>query len=199
MPPTVPPKSGEPQPTILIAYDSSPDAEAAVELAATAFGGARATVLTVWEPSIVAALRLARGGRPPLHAVGPDRVGKRPEQVAYGIAARGAERARSLGLAAEPRSAAGHAEVWRAIVDAATDERADVIIIGHHGLTGRRSALAGSVAQSVVRHADLPVLVVPPVEPAEVRAAAVAGRGGAPAGGLPKGGLRLQVVPLDEV
>jgi nucleotide-binding universal stress UspA family protein len=196
------------QPRILIAYDSSADAESALELAAAAFAGARATVLTVWEPSMVDALRHARGGRPPLQAVGPDRVGERPERVAYAIARRGAQRARRLGLEAEARSDLAVTDIWRAIVDAADDEHADLIIAGRHGLAGPGSSEAGSVAQSVVRHADRPVLVVPPAPAAEPRRAAAAAHaavdgalrsGASPNGAVPTGGLRLQVVPLEEV
>jgi nucleotide-binding universal stress UspA family protein len=38
--------------------------------------------------------------------------------------------------------------------------RSDLIVIGTHGRTGRVHALAGSVAESVVRMAPCPVLTV---------------------------------------
>ncbi|HET8679105.1 MAG TPA: universal stress protein [bacterium] len=38
---------------------------------------------------------------------------------------------------------------------------ADLIIMGTHGRTGLRRALLGSVAEDVIRHAEIPVLVVP--------------------------------------
>ena len=37
---------------------------------------------------------------------------------------------------------------------------ADLIVIGSHGRTGLKRFLLGSVAESVVRHAPVPVLVV---------------------------------------
>lgn len=43
----------------------------------------------------------------------------------------------------------------------ATRLDADLIIMGTHGRTGLRRALLGSVAEDVVRHAEIPVLVVP--------------------------------------
>ena len=48
-----------------------------------------------------------------------------------------------------------------AIYEAAAKEGADLIIISTHGRTGLRRALIGSVAESTVRHAGCPVLVVP--------------------------------------
>lgn len=39
--------------------------------------------------------------------------------------------------------------------------KADLIIMGTHGRTGLSRALLGSVAEDVIRHAEIPVLVVP--------------------------------------
>jgi nucleotide-binding universal stress UspA family protein len=161
---------------ILVAYDGSADADAAVELVAAAFPGARATVLSVWEPLIVDDLR------PTL-----------PEEATQAVARRAAERARSLGLEAEPGWQAGVTDVWRAIVDAAAREQADLIVTGRRGLAGHRSSPEGSVAQGVVRHAGRPVLVVPSAQPAQPRRAAAAARA------VGNGGLRIQVACLEEV
>jgi nucleotide-binding universal stress UspA family protein len=49
---------------------------------------------------------------------------------------------------------------YREIVDLATDERADLVIIGTHGRGGVNRALLGSVADRVVRLAPCPVLTV---------------------------------------
>ncbi|HEV2287848.1 MAG TPA: universal stress protein [Candidatus Acidoferrales bacterium] len=46
------------------------------------------------------------------------------------------------------------------IVDAAKSWPADLIVIGSHGRGGVERLLLGSVAESVVRHASCPVLVV---------------------------------------
>jgi universal stress protein A len=42
----------------------------------------------------------------------------------------------------------------------AADEKADLIVIATHGMTGWRHYLMGSVAQKVVQHVSLPVLAV---------------------------------------
>ncbi len=46
------------------------------------------------------------------------------------------------------------------IIEAATAERVDMIIVGSHGRGGVGRALIGSVSDHVVRHAPCPVLVV---------------------------------------
>ena len=46
------------------------------------------------------------------------------------------------------------------ICEAAREAQADIIVIGSHGRTGLSHVLIGSVAETVVRHADCPVLVV---------------------------------------
>jgi nucleotide-binding universal stress UspA family protein len=46
------------------------------------------------------------------------------------------------------------------IVRAAAELDADLIVVGTHGRTGVRRLLLGSVAESVVRHAGCPVMVV---------------------------------------
>jgi universal stress protein A len=44
---------------------------------------------------------------------------------------------------------------------AATELKADLIVIATHGYTGLKHVLLGSTAERVVRHAHCPVLVVP--------------------------------------
>lgn len=53
----------------------------------------------------------------------------------------------------------GHAS--REIVDYARDQDSDLIVMSTHGLTGLSHVLIGSVAESVVRTAPCPVLILP--------------------------------------
>jgi len=43
----------------------------------------------------------------------------------------------------------------------ALNEKVDMIIMGTHGRTGLKHMIMGSVAEYVIRHAEVPVLVVP--------------------------------------
>ena len=63
------------------------------------------------------------------------------------------------GVPVETSAVAGYCPA--AIYEAAAKEQADLIIVSTHGRTGLRRALVGSVAESTVRHAECPVLVVP--------------------------------------
>ena len=53
-------------------------------------------------------------------------------------------------------------EPGAAIVRCAEDRQADLIVVGSRGSTGLRRMVLGSVAESVVRHAPVPVLVARP-------------------------------------
>ena len=62
-----------------------------------------------------------------------------------------------------PDGAVHHVRAGRpadAIVDVARDWSADLIVVGSHGRSGVGRVLLGSVAESVVRRAPCPVLVV---------------------------------------
>lgn len=48
-----------------------------------------------------------------------------------------------------------------AIIHTSAEQKADMIIMGTHGRTGIRHLLIGSVAENVIRHSHVPVLVVP--------------------------------------
>ncbi|BCO27114.1 universal stress protein [Rhodoferax lithotrophicus] len=50
--------------------------------------------------------------------------------------------------------------VWRGIVEAGVSLKADLIVMGSHGRNGFEKLVLGSVAQAVLSHTKLPVLVV---------------------------------------
>lgn len=66
------------------------------------------------------------------------------------------------GGAKQVRTAIIEGHAGTAIVDAATAERADIIVMATHGRGGLGRAFLGSVADHVVRHAPCPVLLVRP-------------------------------------
>lgn len=47
------------------------------------------------------------------------------------------------------------------IINTAVEWNADLIVIGTHGRTGLEHLLMGSVAEYIVRHSSIPVMVVP--------------------------------------
>lgn len=60
-----------------------------------------------------------------------------------------------------------------ALVDAS--RRAELVVVGTHGRGPVRSFLLGSVSQSVIRHAQCPVVVMPPVQEVHQNSQEVAG------------------------
>jgi nucleotide-binding universal stress UspA family protein len=62
-----------------------------------------------------------------------------------------------------------HGDAAAEIVRVASEQEADLIVISSHGRTGLGRMIFGSTAESVVRHATCPVLVVkpPPEEESE--------------------------------
>jgi nucleotide-binding universal stress UspA family protein len=64
------------------------------------------------------------------------------------------------------RSASRYGYAADEIVGFARSEKADVIVIASHGLTGWRRSVFGSVTDKVLHEADGPILVLPAREPA---------------------------------
>jgi nucleotide-binding universal stress UspA family protein len=155
---------------ILIAYDGSDDARAAVESAAKLFPGASVTVLTVWEPFVEVVARSSVGYGMVPSIPDSDEVDQASTKAADRTAAEGVELAAKLGLQAEPLTFAQTSTTARAILAEADKLGASAIVMGSRGLTGVKSMLLGSVSHEVIQHADRTVVVVPSPHVAESRA-----------------------------
>ena len=53
-----------------------------------------------------------------------------------------------------------HFKVWSEFNDVANEHHANLIVMGSHGASGVKEVLVGSNTEKVVRHADIPVLVI---------------------------------------
>jgi nucleotide-binding universal stress UspA family protein len=144
---------------ILLAYDGSLDAQAALDHAARLLPGADVTVLTVWESFPSA----AGGGLMGMGSVylDPVEVDQANEESAKVQASEGADRARAAGLHARACTTQSRAVAGAAILSAAARVNAEAIFMGTRGLTGLKSFFLGSVSHAVLQHADRPVVVVP--------------------------------------
>jgi nucleotide-binding universal stress UspA family protein len=157
---------------ILLCYDGSADAQAAVDVAARTMPGAEATVLTIWETSLDAMARSSSMGAGWGLAMGYDDDGKidrANEQAARDSAQEGAGRARDAGLRAQPRIASRHGDIADTILLEAAELDVDLIVVGTRGRGDVKSFLLGSVSHHLVQHADRAVTVVPSAELAEQR------------------------------
>jgi len=153
---------------ILICYDGSADAQAALDQAARLTPGATATILTVWEPLIDIMARAPGGGW--VYPADAGEFDRQSEASARGVAEEGVRRATELGLRATARTSPRRFGYDGAILDEAQAAGADAIVMGTRGRSGLKSALLGSVSHDVVQHADRPVVVVPSSALAERRA-----------------------------
>jgi nucleotide-binding universal stress UspA family protein len=135
---------------ILIAYDGSDHAKAAISEAAKQLSdGRRAVVLTVWRPYSMPGV----GGVPV-----PEDVEVAVEEKARRVADQGARLARLAGFEAEAVAERGD-PVWQRIVQAAEERDASLVVMGSQGRTGISRVLMGSVASTASAHTDRPVLI----------------------------------------
>jgi nucleotide-binding universal stress UspA family protein len=154
---------------ILIAYDGSVDARAAIARAGELLSDQPAIVLTVWEPFIDVLTRSGAGM--PIGEIDYEALDRSSEEHARQRADEGAQLAQQAGLNAQARVHARDASVADCILAEADDIGADAIVMGTRGLTGVKSFLLGSVSHAVLQHSDRPVIVIPSPEVAAERAA----------------------------
>lgn len=156
---------------ILVCYDGSVDAQAAIDSAAQLIPGAETTVLTVWEPLMDALARSSSLGVAGAYVnyAAAEQIDAGKREAAVTNATEGAQRATASGLVAQPRSKSRDGDIANTILAAAAEVDADVIVMGTRGLSGFKSFLLGSVSHAVVQHADRAVLVAPSPALAERR------------------------------
>jgi nucleotide-binding universal stress UspA family protein len=154
---------------VLICYDGSSDAKAAIERAGDILAGHPAIVLSVWEPFMEALARTpaALGMTAGIRNV--DELDKANRDSAERLAQEGADLACTAGLRARPRVCARVSSVADAILSEAEEVGASAIVMGSRGLSGLSSLLVGSVSHSVIQHADRAVIVIPSPHVARAR------------------------------
>jgi nucleotide-binding universal stress UspA family protein len=147
---------------LLLCFDGSEDAAAAIAAAGRVLSQANAVVLTVWEPIAVwepydpATILSAPLEKLVANALALDEIAK---ELAEEKMARGVVLAGEAGFEAKGRIARGKA--WRTICDVAGELGPEVIVLGARGLGRVGGMLQGSVSSAVALHAKRPVLIVP--------------------------------------
>ena len=138
--------------TVLVAYDGSDPAVAALEHALESYPGARVAVLTVINPSVGGGSGI--DGYPASSEAWFERARDDAEEDlddaraiadGYGV---GIETAVEVGRPAS------------VIVRYAEENDVDHVVLGSHGRKGLTRVLLGSVAETVVRRSPVPVTVV---------------------------------------
>ncbi len=137
--------------TILLATDLGPASSTAVDEAIDLAQRLRAQVLVV---SVIDPANLRLPGGRTVERV--DQVRDERSRVAAAFAGRG------RGAGVPVRFLIWEGDPGEGILEAAAAEGADMIVVGTHGRSGLGRLFLGSVSEHVIRHADVPVLVVRP-------------------------------------
>jgi nucleotide-binding universal stress UspA family protein len=138
---------------LLIAYDGSEHARAAIVQAGALLRPCEAVVACVWaplEPAAPAATIAAPGGGA---LAGARKLDAKARDRAERFALDGAQLARRAGLEARSRAVRSDAAPWRAIVELADELDASAIVTGTRGRSRAAAALLGSTAEGVLHHA----------------------------------------------
>jgi nucleotide-binding universal stress UspA family protein len=142
---------------ILIAYDGSACADAAIDKVAAEFAPRKVVILVVSE-ELQRVPFIGTAGIP----VEPETLELLTDAAQKGaleVAEKGAVRARGLGL--DPTTAVAEGgPVWSAIVEAAEEHDAALVALGSRGLSGVKHVLLGSVSGAVAQHSHRSVLIV---------------------------------------
>jgi nucleotide-binding universal stress UspA family protein len=142
---------------ILIAYDGSACADVAIDKVAAEFAPRKVVVLVVSEGLDRVPFFGTAGV--PVEPETMELLTDAAQKGAEAIAAKGAERARGLGL--DPSTAVAEGgPIWSAIVEAAEKYDAALIALGSRGLSGVKQALLGSVSGAVAHHSHRSVFIV---------------------------------------
>lgn len=138
----------------LVAYDSSDQANAALDVAIGLARSERASVVACYAVDIATEMgRIAAS----FHYV-PASARKMLRDDAEAILAQACERATGSRFKIETKFL--DAPVISGIIAFAGKTRADMIVVGSHGRSGLPRFILGSVAEGLMRHAKVPVLVV---------------------------------------
>ena len=141
---------------ILIAYDGSDCAAAAIDRVAEEFGPREVVILVVSEG--LERVPFFGTAGVPVEPETMELLTDAAQKGAEATAEQGAERARAQGLDATTAIAEG-GPIWSAIVEAADSYDAAVIALGSRGLSGVKHALLGSVSGAVAQHSKRSVFI----------------------------------------
>jgi len=149
---------------VVVAYDGSDAAGAAVRAAAELFPDRRLGVVTVWEPGLAMAVAQTRDPtgvgyiQPgPTELLAIDRAER---DHATEAAEQGARIAADAGATAEPHALEDLDGVARTIAAFAGECDAVAVVVGSRGLGGVRARVFGSTSRALLERADRPVVVV---------------------------------------
>jgi len=150
---------------IVVAFDGSEEARAAVKAAAALFRDRTLLVVSIWEPGLAMAATapMPDPWAPGYGMVPPEQyqtVERLQREHADATAEAGAEIARAAGVKAEALAVPDLRDVATAVLEVADDRGAGAIVIGSRGRGAVESKLFGSVSRKLLHDARRPVVLV---------------------------------------
>jgi nucleotide-binding universal stress UspA family protein len=144
---------------ILLCYDGSEDAAAAIEAVGPHLAGREAVVACFWQPFAPVEGRFAVSLLEVVQE--PPDINAREAELAAALAEQGAAIARAAGMPAEGRAIEVSTPIDEAIIAYAEQLDTPMIVLGSRGRAGIGSMLLGDVAQDVVQRSTRMVVLVP--------------------------------------
>jgi nucleotide-binding universal stress UspA family protein len=151
---------------LLICYDGSEGALAALEAASGVFSG-EAVVACYWQP--FASTRKPLGIDILELVQNAETINAQEEELAGRLAGEGAAILKAAGLDAEAQAREIDGPIDEAILNHADELDARAIVLGARSRTGLRSLILGNVANEIAQRATRPVFLVPSDELARNR------------------------------
>jgi nucleotide-binding universal stress UspA family protein len=144
---------------VLFCFDGSEGSRAAMRAAVDLISRpVDAVVLTVWE---TVATRLALAGAFAAGVAGGGDLDGEEQAYARSVAEEGALRLGEHGFTASPLIKESFEGIPRAVLEAADEVSARLIVCGQRGRGALRSTLLGSVSHTLASHTRRPILIAP--------------------------------------
>ncbi|HUI87017.1 MAG TPA: universal stress protein [Nitrososphaerales archaeon] len=141
---------------ILVAYDGSEDSKKAVKAACSIAKGMGSKLILLHVYSVPV---YSYGGPGGLPQISIQTLASSAKDRAVAIVDEGVKLAEGEGVQVKGE-ALESASVVEAVVDRATKDKVQLVVLGTRGMTGFKKMLLGSVSSGVVNHSPCPVLVV---------------------------------------
>jgi nucleotide-binding universal stress UspA family protein len=150
------------RPQLLIAYDGSSSAQAAIRVVADLVPEAEARVLSVFASPISFDLVVQAGALPtPEARRSVAELAREAMNAARTAAEQGTRLTVECGLRAEAVAIEEHRHAWQAILDEADAHDVDLVASGARGRGALARALLGSTSTGLLHHTTRPLLIVP--------------------------------------
>lgn len=149
---------------VIVAFDGSAEARAAVLAAAGLFRDRPLLIVSVWEPGLAMAAQTYPDALgityPAPSAEEVATVDRLQREHAAATAEAGAQLARGLGATAEALPVPDSADVAETVAATAEQRDAAAVVVGSRGLGGVKSKLLGSTSRRLLHDSRRPLLVV---------------------------------------